>query len=149
MGQAAAFTDYFGLSAEQFNDDRLGRALERLADHAPDIQSALVLKAIEHFDLDVTQIHYDLTTVELYGDYRSSRRRRADAAPSPTYGRTKSGRKDVKQVQFGIYVTRDGAVPISHRPLDGHAGEATSHPENLKLLARTTRMMSEQATPYC
>ena len=53
--QAAALTDYYGLTAEQLNDDRLGRALERLAAHAPDIQAALVLKAIEHFELDVTQ----------------------------------------------------------------------------------------------
>src|SRR3954468_22812474 len=67
--QAAAVTDSYGLTAEQLNDDRLGRALERLAAHAPDIQAALVLKAIERFDLDVTQVHYDLTTVELYGAY--------------------------------------------------------------------------------
>src|SRR6478736_8689289 len=59
--EAAALTDYYGLTAEQLNDDRLGRALERLAAHAPDIQAALVLKAIEHFELDVTQVHYDLT----------------------------------------------------------------------------------------
>src|SRR4051812_35526958 len=69
--QAAAVTDSYGLTAEQLNDDRLGRALERLAAHAPDIQAALVLKAIERFDLDVTQVHYDLTTVELYGAYEA------------------------------------------------------------------------------
>ena len=63
--EAAAVTDYFGLTAEQLNDDRLGRALERLAAHAPTIQAALVLKAIDRFGLDVTQVHYDLTTVEL------------------------------------------------------------------------------------
>src|SRR3954468_15213332 len=67
--QAAALTDYYGLTAEPLNDDRLGRALERIAAHAPDIQAALVLKAIERFELDVAQVHYDLTTVELYGAY--------------------------------------------------------------------------------
>src|SRR5882762_10090716 len=40
--EAAAVTDYYGLTAGQLNDDRLGRALERLAAHAPDIQAALV-----------------------------------------------------------------------------------------------------------
>ena len=69
--QAAALTDYYGLTAKQLNDDRLGRALERLAAHAETIQSALVLKAIDRFGLDVTQVHYDLTTVELYGAYES------------------------------------------------------------------------------
>src|SRR5882762_3027456 len=100
---SAAVTDYFGLTAEQLNDDRLGRALERLAAHAPDIQSALVLKAIERFELDVTQIHYDLTTVELYGAYEvEAAEGQQPPTPMPAYGRTKSGRKHVKQVQLGL-----------------------------------------------
>ena len=136
--QAAAVTDYYGLTAEQLNDDRLGRALERLAEHAPDIQAALVLKAIEHFELDVTQIHYDLTTVELYGAYEvETAEGQPPPTPLPTYGRTKSGRKHVKQVQLGLDVTGDGGVPVGHLPLDGNAGEVTSHLDNLKLLART------------
>src|SRR5215208_5188129 len=69
--QSAALTDYYGLTPEQLNDDRLGRALERLASHAETIQAALVLTAINRFGLDVTQVHYDLTTVELFGAYES------------------------------------------------------------------------------
>src|SRR5215213_10235717 len=53
--QSAALTDYYGLTPEQLNDDRLGRALERLAGYAPTIQAALVLAAIDRFELDVTQ----------------------------------------------------------------------------------------------
>src|SRR4051812_41856003 len=136
--ESAALTDYYGLTAEQLNDDRLGRALERLAEHAGTIQSALVLKAIERFELDVTQIHYDLTTVELYGAYDVSRPEgQPTPTPMPTYGRTKSGRKHVKQVQLGLDVSGDGGVPVGHLPLDGNAAEVTSHLENLKLLART------------
>src|SRR3954464_9616042 len=136
--QTAAVSDFFGLTAEQLNDDRLGRALERLNEHAGDIQAALVLKAIEHFDLDVTQIHYDLTTVELYGAYEvETTEGQPPPSPLPTYGRTKSGRKHVKQVQLGLDVTGDGGVPVGHLPLDGNAGEVTSHLDNLKLLART------------
>src|SRR3954454_6308304 len=136
--EAAALTDYLGLTAEQLNDDRLGRALERLNEHAGDIQAALVLKAIERFELDVTQIHYDLTTVELYGAYEvEAAEGQPPPVPMPTYGRTKSGRKHIKQVQLGLDVTGDGGVPVGHLPLDGNAGEVTSHLENLKLLART------------
>jgi len=135
--QAAAVADYYGLTAGQLNDDRLGRALERLAAHAPDIQAALVLKAIENFDLDVTQVHYDLTTVELYGAYEAGPAVGPPPTPMPAYGRTKSGRKHIKQVQCGLDVTGDGGVPVGHLPLDGNAGEVTSHLDNLKLLART------------
>ena len=111
--RSAALTDYYGLTAEQLNDDRLGRALERLAAHAPAIQAALVLKAIEQFELDVPQIHYDLTTVELYGAYEvETAEGQPPPSPMPTYGRTKSGRKHVKQVQLGLDVTGDGGVPV-------------------------------------
>lgn len=133
--QSAALTDYYGLTADQLNDDRLGRALDRLAAHAPAIQAALVLSAIDRFDLDVTQVHYDLTTVELYGAYEDTGAR--PPGPKPTYGRTKSGRRHVKQVQLGLDVAGDGGVPVGHLPLDGNAGEVTSHLDNLKLLART------------
>ncbi|WP_435011934.1 IS1634 family transposase (plasmid) [Tundrisphaera lichenicola] len=136
--QSAALTDYYGLTTEQLNDDRLGRALERFAEHADTIQAALVLKAIERFELDVAQIHYDLTIVELYGAYdAASPEGQPKPTPMPAYGRTKSGRKHVKQVQLGLDVTGDGGVPVGHLSLDGKAAEVTSHMENLKLLART------------
>src|SRR3954463_5624334 len=136
--ETAAVTDSFGLTVEQRNDDRLGRALARLAEHAPAIQSALVLKAIEHFELDVTQIHYDLTTVELYGAYEvETAEGQPPPTPMPTYGRTKSGRKHVKQVRLGLAVPGEGGEPVGPLPLDGNAGEVTSHLDNLKLLART------------
>jgi hypothetical protein len=134
--QSAALTDYYGLTAEQLNDDRLGRALERLAAYAETVQAALVLRAIDRFGLDVTQVHYDLTTVELYGAYETAEGR-PPPVPRPTYGRTKSGRRHVKQVQLGLDVTGDGGVPVGHLPLDGNAAEVTSHLDNLKLLART------------
>lgn len=132
--QQAGLTDYYGLTVEQLNDDRLGRALERLAAHAPTIQAALVLKMIKVFKLDVSHIHYDISDVELYGAYDAATAAVPPVTPLPTYGRTKSGRKNVKQIQFGLNVTNDGAVPIAHLPLDGNTAEAKTHLANLKQL---------------
>lgn len=130
----AGLTDYYGLRSEQLNDDLLGRALERLAAYANTVQSALVLKMIDVFDLDVGQIHYDISNVELFGAYEAAAAVDPAPTPLPTYGRTKSGRKNVKQIQFGINITRDGAVPLGQIPLDGNQSEATTHLENLKYL---------------
>jgi len=133
--QMAGVADYFGLEPGQLNDDRLGRALERLPMHADKIQAALVLAAIRRFKLKVTQIHYDITDVELFGAYEIEvPEGEAPPTPWPAYGRTKSGRKDVKQIQLGLNVTGDGGVPISHLPLDGNAGESPTHLENLRRL---------------
>jgi transposase len=136
--QKAGVCDYYGIPQEQLNDDRLGRALERFAKHAFTIQSQLILHLVKTFKLNVTNIHYDISNVELWGDYERqlNENGNTDDGPCPMYGRTKSGRKNVKQVQFGINVARDGAIPIDLIPFDGNQAEVTTHVENLDRLRR-------------
>ena len=132
----AAVTDYFDLTAEQLNDDRLGRALERIADHRLDVQTALTTAAIKKFRIDVSQIHCDITDVELFGAYERDPDNSSPPTPQPAYGRTKSGRKNVKQIQCSLSVTKDGGVPLTHQPLDGNTAESTTHIDNLRELRR-------------
>jgi transposase len=133
--QQTGLDTYYGLESGQLNDDRLGRALERLAAHAEAIQAGLVVQAVKQFKLAVSQVHYDITSVELFGAYESTRPEGQPApSPRPTYGRTKSGRKNVKQVQLGLNVTGDGGVPVAHAALDGNTAEASTHLDNLRRL---------------
>src|SRR5262249_49566803 len=82
-----------------------------------------------------TQVHYDITDVALFGAYAIEvPEGETPPTPLPAYGRTKSGRKNVKQIQVGVHVAGDGGVPLSHLPLDGHAAEAPAHVENLRRL---------------
>ena len=80
----AAVTDYFGLTAEQLNDDRLGRALERIADHGAELQSAATLAAVKQWQLKVKQIHFrkNLKGQPMYGLYPENR-----PSPAPTGAR--------------------------------------------------------------
>lgn len=128
--------EYYGVSEEALNDDVLGRALERIATHAFTVQSQLVVHLIKAFKLDVSKIHYDISSAELYGAYERQLNENGDAevGPTPEYGRTKSGRKNVKQVQFGINVARDGAVPLDLIPFKGSQAEVKTHLENLNRL---------------
>src|ERR1700757_779199 len=43
----SSVTDYYALTAKQLNDDRLGRALERIAEHGAAAQSAGTLAAVK------------------------------------------------------------------------------------------------------
>ena len=134
----AGLTDYYGVTAEQLNDDLLGRALERLAKHADVVEAALVTEMLKAFKVRVNQIHFDITDVELYGAYEQHLPEgQPPPTPLPAYGRTKSGRKNVKQIGMGLSVTADGGVPIGHRPLDGNAAESPVHLDNLRVLAKT------------
>jgi hypothetical protein len=144
----ACLTGFYQVNAAQLNDDLFGRALERLAKHAPDVEAALVLRAVQEFDLDLKAVHYDITTVEFFGAYRdyvqppvlpdgpqTPEVAAADYQPPvPTSGRSKSGRKSLKQVQLGLNVLGDGAIPVGHTVLDGNTAEASTHQANLKRL---------------
>ena len=144
----AGVCEYYGVSPEALNDDCLGRALERIASHVFTVQSHLVVHVVKTFKLDVSKVHYDISNVELYGAYERqlNENGQADSGPTPMYGRTKSGRKNVKQVQFGINVARDGAVPFDLLPFDGSQAEVKTHLENLdrlrKLLPTSRRLYS-------
>jgi hypothetical protein len=62
----------------------------------------LVLAAIKEFDLDVTQIHYDITSVELFGAYEIDvPEGQVPPGPLPAYGRTKSGRRMSSRSKLG------------------------------------------------
>jgi transposase len=124
----------YRLQPGQLNDDRLGRALERLPVHAERVQAGLVVQAVKKFQLQVSQIHYDITSIELFGAYAVETQGGPPPTPLPTYGRTKSGRKNVKQVQLGMNVTGDGGVPVAHAALDGNTAESTTHLDNLRRL---------------
>lgn len=136
--EQAGLTDYYGVTAEQLNDDLLGRALERVAQYSEVIEPALVTRMVKVFKVRVDQIHFDITDVELYGAYeRLYAEGEVPPTPQPAYGRTKSGRKNVKQIGLGMDVASDGGVPVGHLPLDGNAAESPVHLDNLRLLART------------
>lgn len=51
-------------------DDAIGRALDRLfeADRAS-LLTSLALSAIDHFDLDVSRVHNDSTSIKFFGAY--------------------------------------------------------------------------------
>ena len=146
--EQVGLTGFYQLDAAQLNDDLFGRALERLARHAPDAEAALVLRAVKEFDLDLSQIHYDITTAEFFGAYQhyvqppvaadGQQSQEVPAPdyqpPQPTYGRSKSGRKNLKQVQLGLDVLGDGAVPVGHTVLDGNTAEVTTYQANFKRL---------------
>ncbi len=121
------------------NDDRVGRALDRLfdADRAA-LLTALVLGAIWEFDIDLDQLHNDSTTLTLTGEYKAADGREVRGKPTVlvTYGHNKDHRPDLKQLLFVLTVSADGAVPVHYRALDGNTNDSTTHIETWETLRR-------------
>ena len=122
-----------GLDQEKkaaINDDRMGRALDQLADYGGrGVFFQLALRTIKLFRLDTTRVHFDTTSISFKGQYRSSTK-----SPRICHGKSKDHRPDLKQLVFGLNVTSDGAVPISHQVYSGNQTDDTLHCDNLDAL---------------
>ena len=75
--------------------------------------------AITEFGVDVSRLHWDLTSISLYGAYSQ-----ADLEyPAPRWGHPKDRRPDLRQIQTGLAVSGDGGIPVFHRAYEGGAAE--------------------------
>lgn len=118
--------DLLGIDAAQFNDDRLARTLDDLAPHLETIWQELIGTAIVAFDLDLSQLCYDITSISFTGDYLQ--------ADLVRYGYSRDHRPDLKQVNLAVNVTLDGGVPLDYRVLAGNTADRSTPVDNLTRL---------------
>ncbi|MEA2827496.1 MAG: hypothetical protein QOG43_1935 [Actinomycetota bacterium] len=114
-----AVAEVFGMEPDALNDDRVGRALDAIAPTLAGIVGSVGVNAIARFGIDTSRIHWDMTSISLFGDYAGNEA----AFAEPSHGHPKDRRFDLKQIQTGLGVTADGGIPIFHRAFDGGAGE--------------------------
>jgi len=112
---------------EVLNDDRVARSLDALAsEHGRSLFFRLALHMIKQFELETERIHFDTTTVTFHGHYKTSFKE-----PKITHGINKDHRPDLRQLVFGLNVTSDGAVPLSHQIYSGNRTDDTVHRSNI------------------
>src|SRR6266536_1056148 len=128
--QAWAVDEVYGIDPDTLNDDRLGRALDVLAGQVDQVVGSIGAKAIEAFGIDVTRLHWDMTSISLYGAYRDT----DDDYPAAAFGHPKDRRTDLKQIQAGLAVTADGAIPVFARAYDGNAAEISQVTDTMHAL---------------
>jgi hypothetical protein len=116
-----AVEEAFGIDPTALNDDRIARALDVIAPELDRIVGSVGVQAIAAFGIDVSRLHWDMTSISLYGAYDEVEPEFA----APRFGHPKDRRPDLKQVQAGLAVSGDGGVPIVHRAFDGGAGEVS------------------------
>jgi transposase len=114
-----AVEETVGIPADALNDDRIARALDAIAPELERIVGSVGAQAITAFGLDVSRLHWDMTSISLYGAYPQTDPEYA----TPRFGHPKDRRPDLKQVQAGLAVSGDGGIPVFHHAYDGGAGE--------------------------
>ena len=109
------------LPAGYFSDDNAGRVMDKLFEAGTQrIFSALSVAAVDRFALNTQHVHFDTTSVNVYGDYKNTDH---DQAPFKiTHGYSKDKRPDLKQFVLSLLCV-DGNVPIVGKLEDGNASD--------------------------
>jgi transposase len=114
---------FLGIRPEHLNDDRVGRLLEDLADHIEPIKTAILMRGIEAFGLDIGRIHFDLTSIDFAGAFDEQ----DPLWPLITYGYNPLGTGEHKQVRVANVTFGDGAVGgLLHKTYDGNTNDTNT-----------------------
>jgi transposase len=126
-----------GVPASKFNDDRLARTLDDLAPHCRDIWIEIVSVAIQHYDIDLSMIFYDLAAFVAHGDYAES--------DYVNFGFAHNTPSNKRKFKVGLNVTADGNIPVSYCPWPGRAADKATAQSNMKRLCQLLQAHGYQA----
>ena len=109
-----------------FDDDTVGRVLDRLYDTGTmKVFTACAVRADQIFHFDKRYVHFDTTSVTVYGDYLPPEESEEQKRPFRiTYGYSQDKRPDLKPCVCAT-LCGDRAVPIWGKPAEGHASDTT------------------------
>jgi len=118
-----------------FNDDRFGRALDKLyfCDRAS-LMTELVVGVVNEFDLNMDRIHNDSTTVKAFGKIPGKTRTGFELSR----GNSKDHRPDLKQLLFNLSISSDGAVPVHQKSYPGNTTDDKTHIETWNVIRSIT-----------
>ena len=136
-----------GITAEQLNDDCLGRTLDWLYAQDPTtLFAGIARQARQRFGVAARQIHVDTTSFSVSGEYAAGggRRTTEEHLIAVTYGYSRDHRADLKQWMLALATTRQGDVPLYLKALDGNASDKVSLVAAVEALAAQLRSEPEK-----
>ncbi len=106
-----------GIVPEDFNDDKIGRVMDKLYQFGlTNIFLLIALTALKKYEIDKKYSHLDSTSISLQGDYEICQTVTAEnLEPTPmkiVHGYSKDKRPDLKQFLINLIASGDGGVPL-------------------------------------
>lgn len=118
--------EVLALAVLQLYDQRLGRALDALYPVVGELWSTLAARAVVAEGVDLSVIHWDITSFYFEGEYTDS--------DLVSFGYSRDKRPDAKQVNLGLDVSSRDKVPVHYGLLAGETADITTPVSNLKAL---------------
>jgi transposase len=133
-----AICKHLGIPKEKFNDDRLGRTLDVLAEHLPAIWSEIQQQIFLHFKIDLSILFYDLTALIMTGQYADSE--------LVNYGFAHNTPKEDPKVKLGMVASQDGGLPLLFQAWAGNTADKVTVQSNMHNLRTFLQQQGWQAS---
>jgi transposase len=119
------------LTAEDFNDDTLGRCLDDLyTAGVTEVFYQIASHALQVYDIRSRFVHLDSSSFHLHGAYDENEPERE--AISVTYGYSRDHRPDLKQVVVQLITHHKSALPVWLEVLSGNSNDKKTFKATLK-----------------
>ena len=120
-----------GLSAEDFNDDSLGRSLDALyAKGVTEVFAQVAGRALRTYGIEHRFVHVDSSSFHLHGQYESEEPDKE--AITITEGYSRDHRPDLKQVVVQLITSQKSALPVWLEVLSGNSSDKESFPQSVE-----------------
>jgi transposase len=122
------------LASSAFNDTSVGRAMDAIFEVGADkLFSEVAFQACLRFPLDMSKVHFDTTSVSVWGAYDSCSPDSGNL--NITYGHSKDHRPDLKQFMIKMLCVGRN-IPILGGCLDGNTSDKTVNNEVLSRISK-------------
>jgi len=144
-----------GLTADDLNDDALGRCLDAIHAYGTTaLFSSLAFAIGAEQNLLGRSAHFDTTTLSVYGDYDQQEEEpspdtselTAPTTPQMTYGYSKDHRPDLKQVVLNLATTGASGFPIWFENHSGNASDKKILREAAERMQQLCRALKDTPT---
>lgn len=120
-----------GIKAEDLNDDKLGRVMDKLYKYGlTEIFLIIALSVVKKYGISTKYSHLDSTSLHLHGEYNScqssSEKEIGISRENPIVikqGYSRDHRPDLKQCILDLIVSSDGDIPLFFRGASGNESD--------------------------
>jgi transposase len=118
--------EFLGTPVSKLYDNRLGRALDALHPLLGEIWACVAARAITTYQVDLSIVHWDITSFFFEGEYTNSELLRR--------GYSRDKRPDAKQANLGMDVTDEEEIPFLYWLLPGNRQDNQTPVPHVKAL---------------
>jgi transposase len=132
------------LNAEDFNDDSLGRSLDRLyAAGVTEVFAKVAARALEVYKVEHRFVHLDSSSFNLHGQYAIEEPDKE--AITITEGYSRDHRPDLKQVVVQLITSQRSALPVWLEVLSGNSSDKETFATSVEAYCK---QLGESEKPY-